>query len=83
MRDVLYNIIGRVKYEHKYGTPPIAGTGKLGGKIENVTDAEAYIRSAIKKKDQGDANDAYYSGMEKLGDMHIYGHKPMEFIPAS
>ena len=82
MRDVLYNIVGRVKYEGKYGTPPITGTGKLGVKIENVTDAEAYIRSAIKKKDQVDANDAYYSGMEKLGDMHIYGDKPMEFIPA-
>jgi hypothetical protein len=80
--DMFQNILGRVIYKGKNGTPPVNGKSADDGKIEDVVDAESHIRRAIKKKDQVDANDTYYSGMEKLGDMHLYGNKPMEFIPA-
>ena len=82
IRTVLKNILGRVHYEHKYGTPPVAGKQDINGKIENVVDAEFHIRHAMAYADQRKANDDYYSGMAKLGDMHLYGYKPMNFIPA-
>jgi len=83
IRSILKNILGRVKYENDYGTPPVVGKASLShGLIEDVGDAEFYIRGAVQKADQKQANDDYYIGMQKLGDMHIYGNKPMEFIPA-
>ena len=75
IRTVLKNILGRVHYEHKYGTPPVAGKQDINGKIENVVDAEFHIRHAMAYADQRKANDAYY--------MHLDGNTPMEFIPAS
>jgi len=75
------NILSSVVYTGKYGTPPVVGQGNFK-KIEDVTDAEAFIRRAIQDPEQAAANDAYYAGMEKLGDMHIYGIKPTEYIPA-
>jgi hypothetical protein len=82
IRNVLKNILGRVIYRHKYGTPPVAGKQNINGEIENVIDAELHIRHAMAYVDQRRANDDYYSGMAKLGDMRIYGYKPMEFVPA-
>jgi hypothetical protein len=83
IRSILKNILGRIKYENDYGTPPVVGKASLShGLIEDVGDAEFYIRGGVQKAVQKQANDDYYIGMEKLGDMHIYGNKPMEFIPA-
>lgn len=73
------NILSSVVYTGKYGTPPVVGNFK---KIEDVTDAEAFIRRAIEDPGQAKANDAYYAGMEKLGDLHVYASKLMEFVPA-
>jgi hypothetical protein len=75
------NILSSVVYTGKYGTPPVVGLGNFK-KIEDVTDAEAFIRRAVEDPKQAAANDDYYKGMEKLGDMHIYGIKPTEYIPA-
>jgi hypothetical protein len=82
IRTVLKNILGRAKYDHKYGTPPVAGKQNINGRIEDVIDAELHIRHAMAYVDQRRANDDYYSGMAKLGDLHIYGNKSMEFVPA-
>jgi len=82
IRNVLKNILERVIYRYKDGTPPVTGKQNINGKIEDVSDAELHIRYAMKNADQRKANDDYYSGMEKLGDMHVYGYKPMEYIPA-
>ena len=83
IRSILKNILGRVKYKNDYGTPPVIGKSSLShGVIEDVHDAEFFIRGAVQKAVQKQANDDYYRGMEKLGDMHIYGNKPMEYIPA-
>jgi hypothetical protein len=83
IRNVLKNILERVIYRYKDGTPPVTGKQNINGKIEDVSDAEFHIRHAMKNADQRKANDDYYSGMAKLGDMHVYGYKPMEYIPAS
>jgi hypothetical protein len=77
LNDILFSVV----YTGKYGTAPVVGKGNFK-KIEDVTDAEAFIRRAVEDPGQAKANDAYYAGMEKLGDMHVYGIKPTEFIPA-
>ena len=82
IRNILKNILGRVKYEGDYGTPPVVGKQGSDGKIEDVIDAEFFIKSAIVTDDQKKANDDYYSGMGKLGDLHVYMDKESEFIPA-
>ena len=81
IRNHMKRIILTVKYEGKYGTPPVVGKSDFQ-KTEDVADAEAFIRRAILDPDQAKANEDYYAGMEKLGDMHVYGTKLMEFIPA-
>ena len=81
IRNHMKYILLTVEYEGKYGTPPVAGK-KDFQKTEDVTDAEAFIRRAILDPGQNKANNDYYAGMAKLGDMHVYGTKPMEYIPA-
>jgi len=82
IRSIIKNILGRIRYEDKYGTPPVTGKG-YGPVIDDVADAEIHIRRAVLMADQNQANNDYYSGMEKLGDLHVYGNKPMKFIPAA
>ena len=77
-RELWYNIVEGVIYEETHGTPQ---SDSEFGYISNVTDAEAKIRESIMDPDLKDANDAYYSGMAKLGDLHVYTDKPMEYIP--
>ena len=81
IRNHMKYILLSLEYEDKYGTPPVAGKGDFQ-KTEDVTDAEAFIRRAILDPGQAAANKAYYNGMEKLGDMHVYGTKQIEYIPA-
>ena len=80
-RTVLWsNIIGRVVYDENYGTPEADSLPDPF--IRNVMDAEAKLRVSIMKPELKDANDAHYSGMSKLGDLHVYPYKLMEYIPA-
>jgi hypothetical protein len=81
IRNHMKYILLSVEYTGKYGTPPVVGK-KDFKKTEDVTDAEAFIKRAVMDPEQKAANDDYYKGMGKLGDMHIYGDKPMEYIPA-
>jgi len=83
IRSALKNILGKVIYEGDYGTPPVVGNKDINGMIEDVVDAELFIKTAILTDDQKKANDDYYSGMEKLGDLHVYMDKESEFIPAA
>ena len=82
IRNILKNILGKVKYEQTNGTPPVVGKSDINGKIEDVVDAEFFIRTAILTPDQKKANDDYYNSKKKLGDLHIYLNKVSEFIPA-
>jgi hypothetical protein len=81
IRNHMKYILLSVEYTGKYGTPPVVGKRNLN-KTEDVTDAHAFIKRAVMDPEQKAANDDYYKGMGKLGDMHIYGDKPMEYIPA-
>jgi hypothetical protein len=77
----LRSIFERLEYVDSYGTPPVIG--KLNGvKIEDVSDAEFCIRQILITADQKKANEDYYIRMTKLGDLHVYGNKPMEFTHA-
>ena len=82
IHSVLKNILGKVKYQGKYGTPPVVGKKDINGKIEDVIDAELFIKTAILMPDQKKANDDYYNTKTKLGDLHVYMDKCSEFIPA-
>ncbi len=82
IRSVLKNILGKVRYEGQFGTPPVVGKKDINGMIEDVIDAELFIKTAILTSDQKKANDDYYIGMGKLGDLHVYMDKESEFIPA-
>ena len=81
IRNILKNILGKVQYKKTYGTPPVVGKQGSDGKIEDVIDAEFFIKSAILTPDQKKANDDYYNSKKKLGDLHIYLNKVSEFIP--
>ena len=81
IRNHMKRILLLIEYEGKYGTPPVAGKRDFV-KTQDVTDAEAFIRRAVLDPEQAAANDDYYAGMAKLGDMHVYGTKQMEYIPA-
>lgn len=81
IRNHMKRILLLIEYEGKYGTPPVVGKQDFQ-KTEDVTDAEAFIRRAVLDPEQAAANNDYYAGMAKLGDMHIYGTKLMEYIPA-
>ena len=52
--------------------------------INNVQDAAIVIADFAKDPKYMRHNNAIYSRVEKLGDLHIFidGSKPMEFIPA-
>ena len=82
IRNILKNILGKVKYQGDFGTPPVVGKQDINGKIEDVVDAEFFIKTAILTADQKKANDDYYNSKTKLGDLHIYLNKVSEFIPA-
>jgi hypothetical protein len=82
IRNILKNILGKVQYKKTYGTPPVVGKHGSDGKIEDVIDAEFFIKSAILMPDQKKANDDYYNTKTKLGDLHVYIDKYSEFIPA-
>ena len=53
---------------------------QVNSKINNVRDAESRLREFIHTSNVKQVNDAYYT-KNKLGDLHIYSNRPMEFIP--
>ena len=76
----LEDILGMVLYEESYGTPHVESGNHSVGEIVNVEGAELAIRDVVQYDSQKENNDDYYSSMKKLGDLHIYGDKDMEFI---
>jgi len=67
--------------------PVFAGTKEnddigLPLKINNVTDASKELQRIVMDSFSKACNDKQYAGLKKLGDLHIYGYKPMEYIPA-
>lgn len=67
--------------------PVFAGTKEnddigLPLKINNVTDASKELQRIAMDSFSQAYNEQHYAGLQKLGDLHIYGYKPMEYIPA-
>ena len=77
----LHNMLNKVYYKTLYGTPEVVNNYN-NSKIVNVCDAENAIMKLIQDHEQVNANNNYYSGMSKMGDLYIYEDKPMKYIPA-
>ena len=74
----LQTMLAKVFYEFEFGTPEVVKNKKTSI-IFNVTDAEIAMKLLINNPAQIKANNDYYSKMSKLGDLHIYLDKPMNY----
>ena len=79
-REAFKQVLGRVKYATSTGTPPVVGV--QGNDIEDVNDAEHWLRKMMETEDMKKSNEEFYKGKESMGEMHVYKNKPMKFIPA-
>jgi hypothetical protein len=75
----LEDILGMVLYEESHGTPHVESGNHSVGEIVNVEGAELVIRENLQSPNQKQLNDEYYSSMKKLGVLHVYGDRDMEF----
>ena len=70
------------EYFEYHGTEEKEKSG-LPESINNVTDAYMFLKDEVKKPPQISSNDSNYSGMNKLGELHIYDNgDPMRYEPA-
>ena len=83
----LQTLIGRVVYgqgvtkgKEMFGTEPRPDSG-YPIKINNINDAFSYFEDIVKSPESEVANEIEYRGSKKLGELHIYGDKPMRWIP--
>lgn len=51
-------------------------------KVRNVSDAELRFRALIQDPIRQRINDNSYEGFQKMGDLHVYTDKNMEYIPS-
>ena len=80
----IYNILKQVVYQNDYSTQEIlhSGLDDPTPKINNVTDAFLVLRTAVNTPHTAIRNENMYSSSKKLGEMHVYDDRPLEFIPA-
>ena len=65
-----------------YGTQETLASG-LPRRVNNVTDAYSEIERLVIDSWSQTSNDIYYTGLAKLGDLHIYDDgRPMRYVPA-
>jgi hypothetical protein len=83
----LKTLLGRVVYgegvdkkDGVYGTEPRPDSG-LPLKINNIHDAFAELKDIVNHPHEEIANMVYYRSSTKLGELHIYGNRPMRWVP--
>jgi hypothetical protein len=82
VREEIYRIkqmLNLVVYKENYGTPEIFDGPP--NKINNCYDAEIMLRKLVTDPYFVDINEKYTQLMDKLGDLHVYHNKMMEYIP--
>jgi len=82
---ILHNILNtQLVYNTKFFTPQNTniGTNLTDPKINNVFDAYTVFASEIDNPILIAKNEAKYAGHNKIGEMHVYEDRPLEFISA-
>jgi hypothetical protein len=72
-------VIALTVYDDQYGTPE--RPNDYPNSIQTVTDACMAFKSVIERHYIKSRNDAYFMGRTKIGDLHVYNQRPMEYIP--
>jgi hypothetical protein len=77
-------LLRKVKFDTRYFTPEVTESGRLQTPpiINNVVDAFYDLQEIVLNPDMRRQNEVHYESRRKLGEMHIYGDRPLEFIPA-
>jgi hypothetical protein len=78
---LIHNIRKKVVYKKQFGTPEKLNAG-YPNKIHNVVDAMWALRDAVIDPTSISQNEMEFGGMTKLGEMHIYEDRPLEYIPS-
>jgi hypothetical protein len=77
----LYNIATKIVYSTPYGTKQNKTTG-FPNSVNNVVDAEKFLRELVLNPNYIASNNHFYTGTDKLGDLHIYSDREMNYVPA-
>jgi hypothetical protein len=77
----LYNVTKKIVYGTPYGTKENKTSGYPNA-INNVVDAEKSLRDIMLQPNYIASNNHIYTGSEKLGDLHVYSDREMNFVPA-
>ena len=72
-------VIALTVYDDAFGTPE--RPNDYPNSIQTVTDACMAFKAVIERHYFKSRNDAYFLGRTKIGDLHVYNQRPMEYIP--
>ena len=77
-------LLRKVKFDTRYSTPEVTESGRLQTPpiINNIVDAFYDLQEIVLNPDMRRQNEVHYESRRKLGEMHIYGDRPLEFMPA-
>ena len=78
---LLHELCKKVEFKTMYDTPENTVSG-YPAKINNVDDAFLSIKDLVQNPGFVSKNASVYNGFDKLGEMHIYQDRPLEFISA-
>lgn len=78
----LYDLIQKLNFKKIYFTPNNTDMGSAlpTPQINNVLDAHIMLTELIQRPDMVAKNEEKYSSHTKIGDMHVYEDRPLEFI---
>lgn len=82
---LLNNLFKKVKYNTMFYTTENKTMGTACANdadktINNVADAYIMLAELIQHPQTVVANEAYYAGHKKIGEMHVYEDRPLEFV---
>lgn len=76
----IYDVLSRVVFQFPAGTPEVDSGFPV--EITNVEDAELELKQLLFRPDFIAKNEQYSAAYTKMGDLHIYTDKNMEYVPA-
>lgn len=78
----LVYLLSKLNYKKVYFTPnnTVMGSALPTPRINNILDAHIMLTELIQRPDMIAQNENRYSSHKKIGDMHVYEDRPLEFI---